>query len=281
MRPSRLVLLSLMAVPAFAAEDPKNPAAPVASAERAFAKRCGEVGIRASFLEFFPPEAVSFNPEPGNAHQRITSRPAPPSPPPISLEWGPEQAEATPAGDMGWTTGPSRFSDKRDPSKPAQTGYYFSVWKKQTDGAYKVVLDLGVDMPAGAVPGSADLLPPPKADKTAGGDEAVRKRDEELCKATAVSGAKGYGEALAANARVHRAGQAPAVGAKAKEWAKALGGKVVCQPMAAFASNPPALGYSYGSYERPDAGEKGFYARVWRWEGSGWKLAADVLTTGK
>jgi len=274
----RLVVLPLLASTVLAAEDPKHPAAAVASAERAFAKRCGEVGIRASFLEFFAPEAVSFIPEPGNAHERLKKRPAPKEPPPVLLEWGPEQAEIAPGGDMGWTTGPSRFTDKRE-NKVVQTGYYFSVWKKQPDGTFKVVLDLGVDMPPAPIPTSADLLPPARADKAAGGPDAVRKRDEELCKTAATSGAKAYGDALAANARVHRAGSSPAVGDKARAWAKSLTGPVLCKPMAAFASEPAALGYSYGSYERPDAKEKGYYARVWRWE-NGWKLAADVMTTG-
>ena len=280
----RLAVLPFLAGTVLAAEDPRAPAAPVAAAERAFAKRCGEVGIRASFLEYFAPDAVSFAPEPGNAHERLKKRPPPKEPPPVLLEWGPEQAEMAPGGDMGWTTGPSLFTDKSPAARPPHHGYYFSVWKKQPDGSLKVVIDLGVDTPAAPIPATADLLPPARADKAAGGPEAVRKRDEDFCKAAEASGAKAYGEALAPNGRVHREGMAPAVGDKAQAWAKALTGSVTCKTMAAFASNPAALGYTYGSYERREkadgpAVDKGFYTRVWRWD-KGWKIAADVVTAG-
>jgi len=279
----RLVVLSLIAAPALAAEDPRAPAAPVAAAERAFAKRCGEVGIRASFVEYFAPEAVSFEPEPGNFHERAKKRPPPKERPPILLEWGPEQAEMAPGGDMGWTTGPSLFTDKSPANRPPIHGYYFSVWKKQPDGSLKVVLDLGVDTAtAKPVPMTADLLPSARVDKAAGGPDAVRKRDEDFCKAAQAGAGKAYAEALAPNGRVHRWGIDPAIGERAQAWAKSLAGGVTCKTMAAFASNPAALGYTYGSYARREkadgpAVEKGFYARVWRWD-NGWKIAADVVT---
>jgi hypothetical protein len=87
---------------------------------------------------------------------------------------------------------------------------------------------------------------------------------------------------LSASARIHREKAAPIVGeAQWRPWAKALAGEMSCKPMGAGGS--PSLGYTYGSYERRDKGailEKGFYTRVWRFEGSV-KLAVDVTNLVK
>jgi hypothetical protein len=67
------------------------------------------------------------------------------------LEWGPEQAEAAPGGELGWTAGPSKITD-RTGKRPPRHGYYFSLWRKQRDGTFKVVLDMGTDTPRGGDP---------------------------------------------------------------------------------------------------------------------------------
>jgi hypothetical protein len=272
-----MVVLGWLAGRALAAENLPPSLAAVVAAERAFAKRCGEVGIRASFLEFFAPDGVSFAPDPGNARERLNKRPPPKEPPPILLEWAPEQAEVSPSGDLGWTTGPFVLTDKSPKQAPAIHGYYFSLWKKQADGTWKVVLDHGVGAPAVPLPAVAQAAGAARGG--AGGDEpaAVQRRDETFCKAAAADAGKAYAEVLSAGARVHREDAAPVVGENAwRGWTKSLAGGLSCKPIAAFASG--GLGYTYGSWEQGAA--KGFYTRVWRLDGA-WKIVADIATAAK
>lgn len=257
--------------------------APIVAAERAFAKRAGEVGVRQSFMEYFADDAVSFAPDPGNAQQRLKARPAPKEPPPVLLEWGPEMAEVSADGTMGWTTGPSLFTDKTG-KRPPHHGYYFSVWKKQPDGQFKVVIDIGTDAPS--------PTPIPTVARAVGGDGKagskevttfadVKARDEAFCKAAERGAKKAYAAALAPDARMHLDGTLPAVGHEATRAALAkLDGVMTCAPQGGDAA--AGLGYVYGSWERRakaggDVVDQGFYARVWRQQ-KGWHIAADVRT---
>src|SRR5688572_21186958 len=102
--------LVLLATPASARRKEKLPPglAELVAAERAFAKRCGQVGLRASFLEFFAAEGISFAPDPGLARPRLESR-KPDGLVRTNLDWAPAIAEISAGGDLGWTTGPVTF----------------------------------------------------------------------------------------------------------------------------------------------------------------------------
>jgi hypothetical protein len=55
------------------------------------------------------------------------------------------------AGDLGYNTGPTVIEDTSPEKRPARYGMLFSVWKKQTDGNWRVMLDLGADTPSAVV----------------------------------------------------------------------------------------------------------------------------------
>lgn len=272
MRAAALLTVVLLSAPAVA-EDLSGGAAEIAAAERAFAKKCGEVGVRASFLEYFAPRAVSFAPGPGDARERLEKRPVLNGPPPVLAEWGPEQVELAPAGDLGWSTGPSRFTDKSG-KNPTYHGNYFSLWRKQPDGTWKVELDIGVEATDVPIPTEAVAVGGSVKKPTQGGVEAVRRADDAFCKRAARGAAKAYAAALAPNGRVHRDKMTPAVGAAARAWAARLEGPMTCKADAAVSSSGPGFGYTYGSWSAGAA--KGFYTRVWRLDAGGWRIAVDV-----
>lgn len=62
----------------------------------------------------------------------------------FTLTWYPMKAEVFPGGKMGYTTGKyvARFKDKAG-KLMEQTGRYITVWKKQSDGTWKIVTDTG------------------------------------------------------------------------------------------------------------------------------------------
>ena len=76
------------------------------------------------------------------------------------LTWAPEGARMGPSNDMGFTWGhyEGRSTDKN--GQPVITsGRYFTVWKKISDGTWKVVLDASADEPPAAA--SCCTLPKP------------------------------------------------------------------------------------------------------------------------
>src|SRR5437867_11297490 len=120
--------------------------------ERAFAGTCGEKGVRASFLEFFADDGIAFRPEPFRFKEAMKDLPPPSDPLGVTLEWEPQAGGVAASGDLGYTTGPSVRTDKTAEDKPQRFGQFFSVWKKQKDGRWKVAADIGVATPARMTP---------------------------------------------------------------------------------------------------------------------------------
>jgi ketosteroid isomerase-like protein len=60
------------------------------------------------------------------------------------LEWTPVYADMAASGDLGYTYGTYVFTTKDKTGKTVEEhGKYTSIWKKQKDGKWKVVLDMG------------------------------------------------------------------------------------------------------------------------------------------
>ena len=65
------------------------------------------------------------------------------------LTWTPTDAQMGPSGDMGYTWGHFEGRSKDAASNPVLTsGRYMTIWRKQADGSWKVVLDAGANEPA-------------------------------------------------------------------------------------------------------------------------------------
>ena len=60
------------------------------------------------------------------------------------LTWAPVDAGISSLGDLGWTSGTYEFRSVDKDGKPnVSHGKYTSIWKKQPDGTWKIVLDMG------------------------------------------------------------------------------------------------------------------------------------------
>lgn len=67
------------------------------------------------------------------------------------LTWTPQGGRMSPAGDMGFTWGHYEGTSKDHAGNPIKTtGRYMTVWKKQSDGSWKVELDSSNDEPPSA-----------------------------------------------------------------------------------------------------------------------------------
>ena len=98
------------------------------------------------WVAWFAEEGMQLTPE-GNIKGRAAIReymgPAF-ARPDWSLAWKPTFAEISRSGDLGYTTGTYESRGKDAQGKPTlRTGRYVTIWKKQADGSWKVVLDTG------------------------------------------------------------------------------------------------------------------------------------------
>jgi ketosteroid isomerase-like protein len=73
------------------------------------------------------------------------------SPQAYQLTWTPTDARMGPSGDVGYTWGHFEGRSKDAAGNPVTTtGRYITIWRKQADGKWKVVLDAGANEPAAA-----------------------------------------------------------------------------------------------------------------------------------
>lgn len=266
--------------------------APVVGAEHAFAQQSIDEGMKPAFLAYAAPEGIIVNRlGPVNAIETWSKRdPAPTG----LLTWWPTYADVSRAGDMGWTTGPFEFREKPTDEKPADTGHFFTVWRKQPDGAWKWVLDLGVQHPAPATTETVLTYPAglrkyerPAAPVPNDVEAARQSLVEAERKLSELSVSEGFRTALLAHAdeslRFYRQGTFPVVGkASFAKAIKVLGELVTWEPLKTDVAASGDLGYAYGAYaiqpkgsERPS--EKGYYARVWKRERGGvWRVVFNV-----
>lgn len=90
--------------------------------------------------------------------------------PGFSLSWQPTNAEVASSGDLGYTTGTYELKMQPGGALVDDHGKYTTVWKKQADGQWKVVVDIfNSDVPLPAPPppppppatGEMPMTPPP------------------------------------------------------------------------------------------------------------------------
>jgi ketosteroid isomerase-like protein len=280
-----LPALALFGSVLFSAVDaPVPPAlAAMAQTERDFAAACRKVGMRDSFLQYFADEVLFFVPEPVNAKEALSKRPAEPFAA-RQLTWEPRLGDVAASGDLGWLTGPSELVVPSAPQPGPRHQVYLSVWRKQPSGDWRVIIDIGVAEPSAApfAPGFQRFAMP---DRYAGGGgkktatSSLEAADKALNERAAKSLADGYAPALLDSSRLHRDEILPVVGRAAiLEWLRGQPGRFSGTSSKAEAAESGDFGYTYGSY-KVDGGKpkSGPYVRIWERRADGaWFLAIEV-----
>lgn len=291
----------LLAVPLLAACGSDRPTedrgrhephvASVISAEQAFAVLAAEVGTREAFLAVLADDAIVFRPRAVSARAWFESQ----RPSQGLLAWQPILADASAAGDMGFTTGPWTYRAEKD-GRPAAFGNYFTVWRRGEDGRWRVVIDHGT---SNTQPDSIPALVHPDHELVrpdAGGLNASPLGDTRALLDTdrAFSGAAtrhGLHAALAgyvaADVRALRDGSHPIVGITAlRDYVAARPGAVAWQPLGGAVASSGDLGYTYGEYWITSGSsdsiiEAGNYLRAWRNNALGrtnWRVIVDLMS---
>lgn len=286
-----LLMLMIGVAPALAQSQQISPTLKsLFDAERAFAKRCGEVGIRASFTEFFADDGIAFRPHPEKYKAAVKDRPAPPNPLAFALEWEPIFGEVSAAGDLGYDAGPSIFTDKTAEKPTPSYGFFFSVWKKQADGTWKVALDLGTDTKVPYTGSREPQTAPSSQMKLAAAKINVETERAKLLEVDRAFGqvsqsngvVKAFAKYLTPAARLHRNGNLPILGQDAiMKFLRKTSFTQTWSPSFVDVAQSGDWGYTYGSYELTEDSklEKGYYVRVWKHGANAqWKVVLDVTS---
>jgi ketosteroid isomerase-like protein len=253
----------------------------MADTERAFAEACTRKGIRDSFLEYFADDAIAFNPAPISAKDRLRARPARPFSE-AELRWEPRLGDVAASGELGWLTGPSTFIDHTSKDARPQAGNYLSVWRREADGSWRVLLDVGSQPPnpVSFAPGFTRVEFPSRyagSDSQEQASASLVLADRALNAAAAKNAGDAYAQVTIGASRLHRSGFMPAVGPLAiGAWMRQYMPAMIATPDTARAARSGDLGYSYGTFEAPPA-KASAYVRVWQRDAGGkWFVVADV-----
>ena len=275
----RIVLLGLLGVASnmYAADLPPRYAA-VAAAEREFAAAGARDGVQKSFLAHFADESIVLRPFAVSGLGWYREHADPPG---GKLIWGPQWLAVSGAGDLALSSGPWRFESERDGKPASAHGHFLSLWRRDADGRWQVLLDHGIGHPAPATAVEQTqlepiLLEPAKAlaaglvdtrkAALAAADDALRARlrsDPKTAYAEAATEQTLWLRDGALPLRTHAPASSPA--------SPACG----CGPrrvLTVAASGD--LGYTVGGAE--SARTQGADVRVWRFAAGHWALLADV-----
>lgn len=289
----RLVLILALLVAALASSVPGqskrriDPLTEMVETERAFSRMSEEKGIRESFTEFIAEDGILFRPSAVLGKKWMRENPLPPSTTRPLLIWQPILAGISRAGDLGYTTGPWQFKTDIKDSKFSGFGNFMTVWKKQPDGKWRFVVDLGISNPDPK--SQPELLSVRPSSGHFNRTDAIAGREDLLNTERSfsqVSLDRGAVEAFlryaAVDVRVLRNQHQPFIGRRsALKAMPALATEFRWTPQAGDVSTSGDLGYTYGLYYLRDKAtntlkETGNYMRVWRKINGAWKLILEV-----
>ncbi len=257
-----------------------DPIRTMIAAEKSFAALSLKAGMKEAFMTYLADDGILFRPGPVNGKSVWENRPESGA----RLEWWPVFADISLSGDLGYTFGPWVFTPSADLDQPPSHGCFVTIWKKASNGEWKVALDLGITTP-GPVRDTGVVIPhrPPAASHR-NKIESLLQLDRYFSGVSAHKGAEQtFLQSLASDAHVFLPGRFPYSGVDTIGAAIAAEGNMFTwMPSASAVSEALDLGYTHGTYElqRDDkAGNvrRGYYVNIWRKQANGaWKVALHI-----
>lgn len=259
-------------------------------AERAFSRLAAIHGMRYSFLQFFAPDGIAFDPQPHVAKEKLAKQPEEKKPLEYLLAWEPRIADCSGRGDLGYTTGPVKLIDLGPDKKPIRHMAYFSIWRKMADGELKVVFDLGTPMEREPVfPKQMKVRGEPRPalvtmDMLDRAKSLIERFEEDVRKSSAEELPKTLEMLFNKEMIAYRPGAIPLQSeSEALAWHRANKLKLTEWDIRKTeVAGSADLVWCWGSYAGEQDGKpvKGYWAHVWKSEaGKGWHIVADVMNS--
>jgi len=248
----------------------------VVETEKSFARFADEKGMKAAFLEFLADDGIMFAPNVVNGKEYFRARPESPA----TLSWYPVFADVSSNGVLGYTTGRGEFRPKGKTDTTAYYSDFATVWRRQADGNYKAVLDIGISHDKPTVSDMNWTSPKIPSGKIADENKPLATGTMSLFFDTATTKglSKAYKNFAAEDARFLREGKFPILG-KANALLEIKKSKITFGKGATMESAGD-LGYSITTYEMKSGEkiiEKGNIVQVWKLVGGRWQIVLDAF----
>lgn len=268
-----IVAVALIECVSLHAETPAEAIRAMVAAEKKFYETGQEKGTRAAFLEFLAEDGIIFRPGPLNGRESWTKR----SETGFDLVWEPTFASIARSADFGYDTGPAKWRANKKEEKFSGYGHFISIWKKQTDGSWKVALDVGIEnMRSDAKPPMQLVLPKNRGQGTL---ESLQQSQSAFIATARFDFMKAFRQFGSDQVRLYRDGSFPTVGKKAAaELLEPEQAGVTMEVMKTDMSSSADLAYNYGSCTdtRSQPGKACHFLQVWQTDDAGaWKLVLD------
>ena len=114
------------------------------AAERAFARHAEDADVRTAFLAAFADDGIWMTPTPMRLRDAYAARPAPADPRAVRLEWAPVISGICRVRRFRIHQRPDDTGRCATAAVTPQYGAYFSVWKRDAQQRWRVVLDGGI-----------------------------------------------------------------------------------------------------------------------------------------
>jgi len=271
----------------------QTPLQEMVQTEHAFARMALEKNTHDAFMAYIADDGLLFRNGAVNGKKWMLDHPSPPSDKRPLLAWQPILGMAAASGDFGFTTGPWQSKPDINDEKPSAYGHFVTVWKKQPDGSWKFVVDLGISHPEAVGPAKLWQPESKKSDAKLKEVDVAAARNDLLAEDRAYAHAslkdglvKAFNSYASPEARLYRNGSLPAHDRATSAAALAsTKGQVAWTPIAGDVARSGDLGYTHGTYEITDAAkkvtERGSYVRIWRGFGDHWRIVVDVTNANQ
>lgn len=256
----------------------------VVTVETNFDKLVARKGIKDGFLEVADPEGIVFKP---NA-VKITDFYSSIEKQAGTLKWEPKFARISAAGDLAFTAGPYVYQNgKSDDDKVY--GDYVSIWRADSEGKLKLLIDLGIQHPEPEHQETTDFKSPDPNQKVLitkdflNAKKLITNTDASFNHSLSVYALGAYKEFLSSEGRFYFPGFEPMTGQdKILRFLESEAINISAETVNAGRSTSGDLAYTYGR-ARIKKGTIMFnanYVRVWEQDKNHkWNILLEVFSS--
>lgn len=281
--------LFLLFTSAVKAQEPDSSSAlfSMRETERNFARASAAIGRNASFAEYFAEKSVLFTGK-WISNGKQYSKESKTSP--VVLKWEPEFMDISDSRDFGISTGPWEAQEYRPNTTPIATGYFLTVWKKQADGTWRVILDGGSETPVSentkhgfSFPSGADkpVKDFPVLNNALLNKELFDREKQFLSVWEMTPIPSSYISYLAPDARMQLKGHLPSTNADTiNSFISGFEKKLIWETVGSGAAASGDLGFTYGLLQIRNSQPviKGHYVRIWKkLPGTDWRIILEMI----
>ena len=275
--PMKLVVFTaLLALSAVFAVAQNHAAQKIYETERAFEKAVAEKGMNAGFIEYLTSDGVLFQPDMVNGREAWQKRPKSPA----SLTWNPIWIEVSSNGALAYSIGNGVYKPNGKGDTTEYYSHYLSIWRRELNGEYRAVLDVGISHekpPVAVTEWKSPLVSGNEKLQNSAGDHSV----QFYSASESVGSSKAYKSYFAEDGILMRDGSLPFIGKKAAiAYLDSKKQSIKFAKRKTF-SEAGDLAWVTSGYSIVDTAgteiEKGNFIQVWKLRDGKWRIAADVL----